>query len=62
MGKIYEYSELKGIIQVGDEVRAVPGRSNPCGQIRDNGSTTGIITKVTSGDFYINDCWHLSSG
>jgi len=25
---IYEYAELKGIIKVGDTVRAVPGKSN----------------------------------
>lgn len=55
---VYSYAQLKGKIRVGDEVRAVPGKSNACTQLEEDGSNTQKITKVTDELFWINGCWH----
>ena len=55
---IYEYSELKGIIKVGDTVRAVPGKVNECHELQDDGSNTQLITHVDDTYFMINGCRH----
>ena len=44
---IYSYAELKGRIKVGDEVRAVPGKENPCSELENDGSNIEKITRVT---------------
>lgn len=59
---IYSYDQLKGKIKVGDKVRAVPGKYNPCGQTRDDGSNTVKITRVGDDDFCIDGCAHQYSG
>lgn len=50
---IYEYKDLKGIIKVGDRVRAVEGKTNDCGGLNDDGSNERKITEVTDESFYI---------
>ena len=55
---IYEYSELKGIIKVGDKVRAVPGKANECALLENDGSNTQLITHVDGRYFYIDGCNH----
>jgi hypothetical protein len=55
---IYSYEELKNVIKVGDEVRAVPGKYNPCAELNNDGSNTQKITKVDDEGFRINGCWH----
>jgi len=56
---IYSYAELKGKIKVGDKVRAVKGKTNPCSNmLLDDGSNTAKVTEVFDDGFYINDCCH----
>lgn len=63
MGRIYSYKDLRGVVQVGWRVRAVPGKYNTCGELRDDGSNTAEITaeitKVTGTFFRINNCEHF---
>src|SRR3990167_4571899 len=56
---IYEYKELKGIIKVGDKVRAVPGKHNPCVELKDDGSNEEEITDVCKDGFSIAFCKHF---
>jgi len=56
--KIYSYSELKGVIKVGDVVRAVSEMNNSCGELQNDGSDTARITKVSENFFYIEGCIH----
>lgn len=55
---VYSYSELKGKIKIGDEVRAVKGKQNPCDELEQDGSNIGIITEVKDDFFCINGCCH----
>ncbi len=55
---IKKYSELKGVIKVGDEVRAVAGKFNPCEQLKNDGSNIRKITAIDDDGFKINGCWH----
>lgn len=59
MGKIYKYSELKGVLKVGDVVRAVKGKENCCIKLKSDGSNTVVITKIEDELFWINDCEHF---
>ena len=54
----YPYSQLKGIIKVGDIVSAVPGKKNRCDRLLDNGRNTQKITRVNDIWFYIDECFH----
>ena len=54
----YSYAELKGKIKVGDMVRAISGKNNPCSELRNDGSNTQKITEVNDGYFSINGCLH----
>jgi len=56
MNKIYSYSELKGVIRVGQKVKAVKDKSNACSELLDG--KTGIITKVDDDSIWINGCNH----
>jgi len=56
--KNYSYQELKNVIKVGDEVRAIKGKNNPCAKLKDDGSNTQKITQVDQDRFYINTCYH----
>jgi len=56
--KIYSYSELKGVIKVGDVVRAVKGKRNLCNELQNDGSDTAKITTVSGDWFDINGCRH----
>lgn len=55
---IYAYKDLKGVIKVGDIVRAVPGKPNACDKLEDDGSNTAKILVVADHGFKINNCWH----
>ncbi len=55
---ILSYKELEGKIKVGDKVRAVPGKNNPCGELQDDGSNEATITDVTENGFYIDDWYY----
>lgn len=55
---IYSYAELKDKIQVGDTVRAVPEKLNPCSKLNNDGSNTAKISRVDSNGFSINGCAH----
>jgi len=52
------YKELKNVIKVGDEVRAIEGKGNPCVKLKDDGSNTQKITRVNEDGFSINRCYH----
>jgi len=52
------YKELKDVIKVGDEVRAIKGKDNPCAQLKNDGSDTQRITQVNGYGFRINGCYH----
>lgn len=54
----YEYSQLKGVIKVGNTVRAVKGKRNPCNELKNDGSNTGKITEVHDEHFATNGCTH----
>ena len=54
---VYEYSNLKGVLKVGDKVKAVKGKNNPCNCLK-NGKT-GTITKITDERFWIDGCFHF---
>jgi len=56
--KIYSYSKLKGVIKVGDVVRAVRGKRNLCNELQNDGSDTAKITTVSGDWFHINGCRH----
>ncbi|MDE2105238.1 MAG: hypothetical protein KGL39_48885 [Patescibacteria group bacterium] len=56
---IYGYKDLKGVIRVGDTVRAVPGKYNPCDMLI--GGKAGTITHVYDNVFCINGCFHSYS-
>ncbi|MFA6006915.1 MAG: hypothetical protein WC764_04310 [Candidatus Paceibacterota bacterium] len=58
MSKIYEYKDLKNILKVGDEVRAVEGKHNMCVRLKDDGSNTQKITSVVEEGFDIDGCTH----
>lgn len=58
MKKTYSYAELKGRLKKGMRVSAVPGKSNMCDQLKDDGSNEGVITRVEEDYFYINGCFH----
>lgn len=58
---IYNYSELKGVIKVGDRVRAVPGKANLCNELKKDGSNECTITEVGDSYFRINGCSHYFS-
>lgn len=55
---IYSYADLKGIIKVGDKVRAVPGKRNGCDELNSDGSNEQTITHVSEYNFHINRCVH----
>jgi len=57
----YSYKELKGKIKVGDTVRAVEGKRNPCLKLSDNGINTKKITEVDDDGFWIDGCYHFYS-
>jgi len=56
--KTYSYSELKGVIKVGDVVRAVSELNNSCGELQDDGRNTARITRVNKNCFAIEGCSH----
>jgi len=58
----YSYAELKGKIKVGDRVRAINGKSNPCEKLISDGSNTQKITEVNDEYFRINGCLHRYHG
>jgi hypothetical protein len=55
---IYSYAELRNVIKVGDTVRAVKGKYNPCHHLNDDGSNTAKITRILRTVFFIEDCFH----
>lgn len=55
---IYKYSELKGVIKVGDKVRAVPGKNNVCSELKDDGLNIREVTTVYHNGFRIDGCYH----
>lgn len=55
---IYSYADLKGKIQVGDIVRAVPGKLNPCAELLNDGSNQKPITSVSNDGLRIDNCYH----
>lgn len=55
---IYSYSQLKGKIKVGDKVRAVEGKYNPCAELENDGSNEREITFVDHESFLIDGCYH----
>lgn len=60
---ILRYSDLKGRTDlVGRKVRAVLGKLNPCGQLRDDGSNTAEITRMDDTHVWINECRHALNG
>lgn len=56
---IYSYDQLKNKIKVGDEVRAVKDKTNPCGELNNDGSNFQKITGVSDDGFDINGCYHF---
>lgn len=58
---IYSYADLKNVIKVGDTVRAVAGKKNPCSNLNNDGSDTAKITEVGENVFRINGCGHSFS-
>lgn len=58
MWKEYNYAELEGVIKVGDRVRAVDGKPNPCNELNNEDSNEQNITEVSSNYFCINNCSH----
>ncbi|PIV90856.1 hypothetical protein COW46_00765 [Candidatus Gracilibacteria bacterium CG17_big_fil_post_rev_8_21_14_2_50_48_13] len=59
MWKEYSYDQLKGVIKVGDRVKAVEGKHNNCGKLEDEGSNEVEITEVSETHFYIDGCSHV---
>lgn len=55
---IYKYSELKDILRVGDEVRAVYGKRNDCNKLDKEGKKSAKITNIDDNGFKIDGCWH----
>lgn len=55
---IYSYADLKGKIAVGNTVKAVAGKKNPCKNLNNDGSNTAKITEVGENYFRINGCNH----
>lgn len=58
---IYSFKDLKGVLKVGDTVRAVEGVENVCSELICNGSNTQKITELEEDGFWINGCWHRFS-
>lgn len=58
---IKKYSELKGVIKVGDRVRAVEGKHNPCSELASDDSSEATIEAVSDEYFSINTCTHYYS-
>ena len=59
---IFSYADLKGKIKVGDRVRAVKGKFNPCNELEDDGSDEMIITFVSDNYFETESCIHSFDG
>lgn len=55
---IYSYADLKNVIKVGDTVKAVAGKYNPCTKLNNYGSNTAKITEIYEDGFRINGCRH----
>lgn len=60
MGKIYSYSELKGVLKVGDRVKAARGHKSECYKLNNIGECT--VTKLEGDIMYIDGCSHAMSG
>ena len=58
MATVYKYSQLKGVLKVGDTVRAVKGKRNPCYKLKNDGSNTRQITVTGDDCFSIDGCIH----
>jgi hypothetical protein len=58
MWKTYSYDQLKGVIKVGDRVKAVVGQYNPCSELHDDCSNEAKITQVSEEHLRINGCLH----
>lgn len=55
---IYSYNQLRNVIKVGDKVRAVEGKYNPCAELENDGSNEREITFVDHESFLIDGCYH----
>ena len=56
MGKIYRYNELRGVLKVGDKVRAGNDCNNGCTEL--GGEIIATIDKIKDNYFYIDGCSH----